>query len=259
MCNPPIHSPLPLHYKNQLYVKVFKKYGCRQSCQNYYFEFFFNVLSLISLPLCSPILSLMGTSGMCLMVNCPHWLSKSSAIDAISPAWRLPFRCGSPEEHMYASPIVSTWNRKSHDVISCQITGQEVRLREAEEGQAGCGMSLFCWGRPKEHMYASSIVSTWNHMTWCVMMRHNMMWPKEGLVPPYYKWRIGPAIPNEGLVPPYQTKDWSRHTKRRIGPAIPKEGLVPPYQTKNWSCHTKRRIGPAIPKEGLVPPYQEKD
>lgn len=52
---------------------------------------------------------------MCLMVKSPHCERRSRAIVEISPAWRFPFRTGSPLQTMYASPIVSTCRKERNN------------------------------------------------------------------------------------------------------------------------------------------------
>ena len=59
-------------------------------------------------PVCSPIRSCSLVPGRCLILNATVSSSRSSAIFAISAAWRSSFRTGTPDTHMYASPIVST-------------------------------------------------------------------------------------------------------------------------------------------------------
>ena len=60
-------------------------------------------------PVCSPIRSCSLVPGRCLILNATVSSSRSRAIFAISAAWRSWFRIGTPDTHMYASPIVSTY------------------------------------------------------------------------------------------------------------------------------------------------------
>lgn len=56
-------------------------------------------------PVWIPILSFNISLGLCGMTNVLIASSRCSAIDAISPAWLLPFRLGRPEATTYASPV----------------------------------------------------------------------------------------------------------------------------------------------------------
>ncbi len=69
----------------------------------------------------SPMRILTLTSGMCTILNVPMQCRMSRDMLAISAAWRLELRFGTPDATMYASPIVSTcwyiikcylWNAK---------------------------------------------------------------------------------------------------------------------------------------------------
>ncbi len=66
--------------------------------------------------------------------------SSSSDSVAISATWRIPFRDGTPDTTMYASPIVSTWTYRSkheNDSFRKEAVGKVLHSKVAHHVQNG--------------------------------------------------------------------------------------------------------------------------
>ena len=95
-------------------------------------------------PVWIPIRSFILWSGRCLMRNCVYTaLSRSRAMVAISLTCASPLRRGNPDTTMYASPIVSTWNRKSRGRMSCNWKSCDRKWSGYVQGMEKIGPIVF--------------------------------------------------------------------------------------------------------------------
>ena len=88
-------------------------------------------------PVWIPALSCRLFSGKCRILNDLMQCSKSNDMVAISPACLLPFFWGRPETTMYASPIVSTYNKAIiFKAFYLQIIKKQPNCRERRQNRS---------------------------------------------------------------------------------------------------------------------------